>query len=108
VVNELIPAQLQALFSQLSGYARGEVAPAPVDDEDLARAIESIRARRVELPGLARNEAAVATGKWYALMRIRQDMESALSSLSRWDRSPTSLAEDLVDCAWPRPRQLRW
>jgi hypothetical protein len=106
VVNELVPAQLQARFSQLSGYVRGDVAPALVDDDDLPRAIEGIRARRVELLGLARNEAAVATAKWYALARIRNDLEDVLGSLAQWDRSPTSLAEELEECTAPRlPRK---
>jgi len=104
VVNELIPAQLQARFSMLSGYVRGEVAPALVDDDDLLRAIEGIRARRVELLDLARNEAAVATAKWYALERIRQDLEEVLGTLARWDRSPTSLEEQLAECTGPSLR----
>lgn len=102
VVNELIPAQLQAEFSQLSGYAQSKDAPRMTDEDDLRRAIESIRARRVELQGLARNEAAVATAKWYALMRVREELEGTLKSLARWDRSPTTVAEELVDCAAPR------
>ena len=106
VVNELIPAQFQVRFSQLSGYARDEVAPALADDDDLSHAIDGIRARRVELLGLARNEAAVATAKWYALARIRNDLEEVLGSLAQWDRSPTSLAEELVECTAPRlPRK---
>jgi len=105
VVNELIPAQLQVRFSQLSGYARDRKAPALVDDDDLPRTVEGIRARRAELLGLARNEAAVATAKWYALARIRQDLEEVLVSLAQWDRSPTSVAEELVDCAAPRRPQ---
>lgn len=102
VVNELIPAQLQAEFSQLSGYVPGAVAPTIADDDDLTRAIDRIRARRIELLGLARNEAAVATAKWYALARLKQQLQGALESLAQWDRSPTSVAEDLVDCAAPR------
>lgn len=106
VVNELIPSQLQGRFSQLSGYVVGEVAPAIADDDDLTRAIEGIRTRRVELLALARNEAAVATAKWYALARIKRDLEKVLESLAQWYRSPTSVAEDLVDCAKPRtPKQ---
>lgn len=102
VVNELIPAQLQGRFSQLSGYVVGEVAPIVADDDDLTRAIEGIRARRGELLGLARNEAAVATAKWYALARIKRDLEDVLESLARWDRSPTSVADQLVECRAPR------
>ena len=105
VVNELIPAQLQGRFSQLSGYVDGEVAPAFADDDDLTRVIEAVRARRVELLALARNEAAVATAKWYAFTRIKRDLEDVLESLSQWDRSPTSVAEDLANCVKPRPPQ---
>jgi hypothetical protein len=98
VVNELIPAQLQSEFSQLKGYARDAVAPVMVDDTDLTKAIEAIRARRVELLGLARNEVAVATGRWYALTRISEDLNKAIKELSRWDRSPISLQDQLTEC----------
>jgi hypothetical protein len=98
VVNELIPAQLQSEFSQLRGYARGEQAPALVDDADLARAIEAIRARRLELLALARNEAAVTTGRWYALARISNDLHDTVQELARWDRDTTPLEEFLVEC----------
>ena len=106
VVNELIPALLQAGFSQLSGFAQSKDAPPLADDDDLQRAIASVRARRAELLALAGNEAAVATAKWYALARIKLNTEETLESLAQWDRSPTSVAEDLVACAGPRiPRQ---
>ena len=98
VINELIPAQLQAEFSQLSGYAMGARAPELVDDADLARAIEAIRARRPELLALARNEAAVATGRWYALTRLSNDLNSTVQELARWDRETTPLEEFLVEC----------
>lgn len=103
VVNELIPAQLQREFSQLRGYAApDEVAPTVVDSDDLNRAIDGIRARRSELLGLARNEAAVATAKWYALTRLKKDHEESLRLLARWDRSPTSVAQQLKECVAPR------
>jgi hypothetical protein len=106
VVNELLPAQLQAEFSQLSGYAKGEKAPALVDDADLARAIEAIRARRLELLALARNEAAVTTGRWYALARISNDLHDTVQELARWDRATTPLEEYLAECRAPRPAQM--
>lgn len=99
VVNEIIPAQLQAGFSQLSGYAPSKDAPVLADDEDLDHAIASMRARRAELLSLARNEAAVATAKWYALARIKLNFQKALEALAQWDRSPTSVEEDLARCA---------
>lgn len=98
VVNELLPAQLQAEFSQLSSYARGEKAPALVDDADLARAIAAIRARRLELLALARGEAAATTGRWYALARISTDLHGTLQELARWDRDTTPLEGQLVEC----------
>lgn len=103
VVNQLLPAQLQPQFSQLRGYARGsEDAPALTDDTDLTKAINAIRARRVELLGLARNEAAVATGRWYALTRISMDMHAMLKELEPWDRSTVPLATELAECTRPR------
>lgn len=98
VINELIPAQLQAEFSQIRGYAMGENAPALVDDADLARAIEAIRVRRPELLALARNEAAVATGRWYALTRLSNDLDNTVQGLARWDQATTPLDEYLVEC----------
>lgn len=106
VVNELIPAQWQSRFSQLRGYARDANAPVLVDDADLSRSIDAIRVRRVELLALARNEAAVATGRWYALTRMSQDLNATVTQLARWDRSTTSLEEELVECtnsATPSP-----
>jgi len=102
VVNELIPAQLQSEFSQLKGYARDAAAPVMMDDTDLAKAVEAIRARRVELLGLARNEAAVTTGRWYALTRISEDLTVAIKELARWDRSTVSLQDQLTECTSSR------
>jgi hypothetical protein len=102
VVNQLIPAQMQSKFSQLRGYTRDAEAPVLQDDPELARAIEAIRARRVELLGLARNEAAVATGRWYALTRISQDLQEILQQLARWDTSTIPLDEQLAECRAPR------
>ena len=53
----------------------------------------SLRARRVELLGLARNEAAATTGRWYALARISGDLTAAVQELARWDRSTTPQLE---------------
>jgi hypothetical protein len=107
VVNELIPAQLQAEFSQLSGYARGERAAVLVDDADLSRAIEAIRARRSELLALARNEAAVATGRWYALARLSNDLNDTLQKLAGWDRATVPLEKYLEECRnWSHVRSF--
>lgn len=106
VVNEMIPAQLQSEFNQLRGYARDAKAPAMVDDANLSQAIDAIRARRVELLALARNEVAVATGRWYALTRMSQDLNATVTQLARWDRSTTPLQEELAECtnsATPSP-----
>lgn len=102
VINELIPAQLQAGFSQIRIYARDEQAPVLEDDADLGRAIEAIRARRSELLALARNEAAVATGRWYALARLSKDLSSTVQGLARWDQAETPLEDYLVECRQPR------
>ncbi len=82
VVNELIPAHLQAEFSQLGGYLTGQKAPVIADDEDMQRALADIRARRSELLRLARNEAAVATAQWYALARLKQDFDKVSAQLA--------------------------
>lgn len=102
VINELLPAQLQQKDSPLAKYARGSTAPAFVDDADLNAAIAALRARRVELLGLARNEAAVATANWYALTRIKADMMYLLDGLKPWDRNPMPLDQMLTECTGPR------
>lgn len=102
VVNELIPAQLQSEFSQLKGYTRDAKAPVMADDTDLTKAVEAIRARRVELLGLARNEAAVTTGRWYALTRMSEDLNAVIQELSPWDRATVSLKDQLAECTSAR------
>ena len=104
VVHELIPAQMQAKLSPLRSYARrvdATDAPEIVDAADLRQAIDKIRARRVELLALARNESAVATANWYALLRIKSDHETLLEQLKRWDRSTQSVSDMLAECAEP-------
>jgi hypothetical protein len=103
-VNQLLPAQLQAGFSQLRGYARGEQAPGLTDDADLVHAVAAIRKRRLELLELARGEAAVATGRWYALTRISSELNRTLQELARWDRDEQSLEEYLEQCRAPQQR----
>lgn len=100
VVNELLPAQLQPQLNPLRGYARDPtiVAPAVADDPDLARAIEAIRARRLELLPLARNEVAATTARWYALKRLSNEMRSMLDDLKQWDQATRPLEEDLEEC----------
>jgi len=102
VVNGLLPAQLQAEYSQLRGYAGNKDVPVLRDDGDLSQAIARIRARRVELLDLARSEAAFATARWYALMRIKEDLEEMIIELAAWDRDPVPLAELLSSCVAPR------
>ena len=59
--------------------------PVLKDAGDPAVVLDSIRARRDELRRLARNEAAVATGQWYALARLKMDFEYLLKELKRRD-----------------------
>jgi hypothetical protein len=85
VVNELLPANLQSAFNSSRWYARNASAPIIQDAATPSSAVEAIRARRVELLRLARGEAAVATGKWYALERTNHDMHEVLKLLAPWD-----------------------
>ena len=62
IVYERVPAQLQAQLNSMKGHACSSTAPVIADDADFARVIESARARRAELPRLARSEAATACG----------------------------------------------
>jgi hypothetical protein len=57
------------------------------------------------LLALARSEAAVTTGRWYALARISNDLQSTVQELARWDRATTPLEEFLAECRAPRPTQ---
>ena len=104
VVSGLIPAQLQNATNPLAGYAKGAQAPAFVDDADLNRAVETLRARRAELLPLARNEAAVASANWFVLERLTMDHKTLLEMLAPWDRSGQPLDEMLKECAATRRR----
>lgn len=104
VVSGLIPAQLQNATNPLAGYAKGAQAPALVDDADLNRAVETLRARRAELLPLARNEAAVASANWFVLERLTMDHKTLLEMLAPWDRSGQPLDEMLEECAATRRR----
>ena len=99
VVNELLPAQVHAAASPLRWYSPRTDAPVLRDDVDVRQAVERIRARREELLPLARNEAAVATGRWFALVRIKADIEGVLAQMSAWDRNPMPMPEFLKECA---------
>jgi len=84
-VNELLPANLQSAFNSTRWYVRDVSAPIVADTATPSSAVEEIRTRRVELLRLARGEAAVATGKWYALERTDHDMHEVLKLLAPWD-----------------------
>lgn len=99
VVNELMPAQLQAEVNPLRSYARGGGSTTLRDDPDLSEAVERIRARHEELLQLARNEAAVGTAREFILLRIRGDIEDKLVELERWDNDPMPIPEYLERCA---------
>ena len=104
VVSGLVPAQLQNQTNPMAGYAGGAQAPTLVDDADLQHAVEAIRARRVELLALARNEAAVATASWFVLERLSADHKMLLEQLAPWDRSTQPVAAMLPECEAARRR----
>ena len=104
VVSGLVPAQLQNQTNPMAGYAGGAQAPTLVDDADLDHAVEAIRARRVELLALARNEAAVATASWFVLERLSADHKMLLEQLAPWDRSTQPVAAMLLECEAARRR----
>lgn len=76
VVQELIPARYQSKHSQLKSYVVGNHAPVILDNQSAEEAVRLIVSQKSHLVRLARNEAAVDTGKWYAMTRIKQDFES--------------------------------
>jgi hypothetical protein len=92
VVNEIMPATMQVQWNPIRWYSRESTAPVIPDPADTASAVAEMRARRVELLRLARAEAAVATGKWYALERADSDLHQALQLLARWDPQAASTA----------------
>jgi hypothetical protein len=100
VVNQMLPAHLQPQLNTLRGYVRNDkiLAPAVADDPDLNKAIENIRAHRLELLPLARNEVAATTGRWYALKRLSNEMQVMLVDLNQWDQSTVPLEEELEEC----------
>jgi hypothetical protein len=109
VVNELLPAQLQPQLSSLRGYVRDNtiLAPAVADDPDLAKAIENIHARRAELLPLARGEVAATTARWYALVRLSNEMTILLGELKQWDQATEPLEKDLEECRAASPRAVQ-
>lgn len=81
--NQLIPARYQSRLNHLSGYVSAETrAPEIEDGQDTDQALRQIHAQRERLLALARNEAAVATGQWYALTRIEAQMTGLLAVLA--------------------------
>jgi hypothetical protein len=90
VVNEIIPATMQVQWNPIRWYSMKSTAPVIPDPADAASAVAEIRARRIELLRLARAEAAVATGKWYALERADNDLQQVLQLLARWDPQAAS------------------
>lgn len=109
MVFELLPAQLQAQLNPMRGYVRDEkvLAPTVADDADLTHALDSIRARRLELLPLARNEVAATTSRWYAMTRLSLEMQRMLTELEAWDSSTVPLQEELEECrtapSWTAP-----
>jgi hypothetical protein len=83
---------MQVHLNLIHWYTKDSAAPAIADPADAASAVAEIRARRLELLPLARAEAAVATGKWYALERANSDLHKALDLLARWDPEAASAA----------------
>jgi hypothetical protein len=83
VVNEIIPATEQPELNLMRGYTWGDAKPPAVAiDISLAEAIDLMNQDRERLRRLARGEAAVATAKWYALLRIEgqfSELEKALA-----------------------------
>lgn len=92
VVNQILPATMQVQWNPIRWYTRKSAAPTIADPADAASAVAEIQTRRVELLRLARAEAAVATGKWYALERANSDLHEALHLLARWDKQATTVA----------------
>lgn len=87
VVYQLLPASMQSGVNRMRWYVRdGPTAPVIADPAGAAEAVESFRARRLELLSLARGEAAVATGTWYALERMDAELHHVLAALATWDR----------------------
>lgn len=86
VVYELLPASMQSEVNRMRWYLRnGSLAPVIADPANAADAVAQIRARRLELLSLARGEAAVATGTWYALARMDVELNEVLKALAPWD-----------------------
>jgi len=83
VVNEIVPATEQPDLNMMRGYAWGDEQPAAIAiDISSQEAIELMNQDRERLLRLARGEAAVATAKWYAFLRIEQqfsELEKALA-----------------------------
>lgn len=83
VVNEIVPATEQPKLNMMRGYAGGDATPAAIAiDISSKEAIELINQDRERLLRLARGEAAVATAKWYAFLRIEQQFSEVEQALA--------------------------
>jgi len=81
-VMQLIPASHQSNLSGLAGYVRSDsVAPTIVDFITAEQAVSEILKQRPQIVALARNEAAVVTGTWYALTRMKDEFDSLKEEL---------------------------
>jgi len=84
VVNEIIPATDQPELNAMRGYAWGDAMPAAIAiDISPKEAIELMNQDRERLLRLARGEAAVATAKWYAFLRIEQQFSEVEQALAK-------------------------
>jgi len=82
VVEELLPASLQASLNPLSFYVPRSInAPVIEDNIDPAAVLEQIVRRREEFLRLARNESAVYTANWYVQQRLKLELEDILEVL---------------------------
>ena len=83
-VNQLIPARYQSEINFLGMYVNKEVkAPEIADNASSSQFLEQIEKSRPELLRLARNEAAVATGLWYAYTRLEAQFEAVQDELEK-------------------------
>jgi len=82
LVHQLIPASYQSELNILSYYvAEGTDAPGIEDNQAQNETVNVILGERGQLVRLARAEVAVATGKWYALTRIKAQFEELKTRL---------------------------
>jgi hypothetical protein len=84
VVWEMVPARYLSGLGPVRTYVRDTVEhPSITDDQPAEDAVKLVIKERSILVRLARNEAAAAIGKWYAMTRMMSDFDNLRTQIAK-------------------------